>query len=178
MQTKLRLIVLCALFAALTAVCSQIAIPLPFVPINLALLAVLLCGAVLGCKWGAASMLVYVLLGLLGAPVFAGFGAGAGVLFGKTGGYIMGYILAAALAGLLAPSPAGYWRQCAAMAVAVVACYALGTAWFLWVTRLPLGVSLTYCVWPFLPGDALKILLAAYLSGKLRPHINKMLGRK
>ena len=68
-----RNLVLAALFAALTAVCSQIQIPLPMVPINLALFAVHLCGALLGAKWGALSMTAYALLGVVGAPVFSGF---------------------------------------------------------------------------------------------------------
>ena len=92
-------IVLAALFAALMAVCSQIQIPLPMVPINLALFAVHLCGALLGAKWGALSISAYVLLGLVGAPVYAGFASGPAALFGKTGGYILGYILSAFLVG-------------------------------------------------------------------------------
>ena len=94
---------LCALFAALTAVCSQIMIPLPFtpVPINLALLAVFTCGGVLGAKRGALAILVYILLGAVGVPVFVGLGAGLGILAGPTGGYIVGYIPAVIVFGLL-----------------------------------------------------------------------------
>ena len=73
-------IVLAALFAALMAVCSQIQIPLPMVPINLALFAVHLCGALLGAKWGALSISAYALLGLVGAPVYAGFASGPAAL--------------------------------------------------------------------------------------------------
>ena len=87
-RTATRSLVLCALMAALTAICSQIQIPLPMVPINLALFAVHLSGALLGWKYGALSMVVYALLGVIGVPVFAGFGSGPAVLFGKTGGYI------------------------------------------------------------------------------------------
>ncbi|MEG2144157.1 MAG: biotin transporter BioY, partial [Oscillospiraceae bacterium] len=89
---KIRRLILCALFAALTGVCSQILIPLPMIPINLALFSVHVAGVLLGAKYGSLSMLVYVLLGALGAPVFAGFKGGFGILFGKTGGYIIGYI--------------------------------------------------------------------------------------
>ena len=75
-----RSLVLTALMAALTAICSQIQIPLPMVPINLALFAVHLSGALLGWKYGALSMVVYALLGVIGVPVFAGFGSGPAVL--------------------------------------------------------------------------------------------------
>ena len=100
-RTATRSLVLCALMAALTAICSQIQIPLPMVPINLALFAVHLSGALLGWKYGALSMVVYALLGVIGVPVFAGFGSGPAVLFGKTGGYILGYILCALIVGAL-----------------------------------------------------------------------------
>ena len=95
--------ILCALFAALIAVCSQIMIPMPFtpVPINLALLAVWVCGGVLGAKRGAITLIVYILLGAVGAPVFVGFNAGLGALAGPTGGYIIGYLPSIILFGLL-----------------------------------------------------------------------------
>ena len=177
MRLSTRSLLLCALFAALMAVCSQLSIPLPMVPINLALLAALLGGALLGPKLGAAAIGVYVLVGLMGAPVFASFGAGPGTLFGKTGGYIIGYVLAAFLTGLLAGKGKGYWRTCLAMVVGTLACYLFGTAWFMQVTGIELWLSLTYCVLPFLPGDGLKILAAAWLSRRLRPHVEEMLAK-
>lgn len=162
-------IVLAALFAALMAVCSQIQIPLPMVPINLALFAVHLCGALLGAKWGALSISAYVLLGLVGAPVYAGFASGPAALFGKTGGYILGYILSAFLVGLLSRRIGFTFKGlCLSMLVGVVACYAFGTVWFMAVTGLNLMTSLAYCVIPFLPGDAVKIVLAALLALRLK----------
>jgi biotin transport system substrate-specific component len=103
-KTTIQAYLLCALFAALTAICSQIMIPLPFtpVPINLAYLAVLVCGGALGPKKGAIAMTVYVLLGAIGVPVFHGLTGGLGVLAGPTGGYIIGYIPMALVMGLLA----------------------------------------------------------------------------
>ena len=164
-----RNLVLAALFAALTAVCSQIQIPLPMIPINLALFAVHLCGALLGAKWGALSMAVYALLGAVGVPVFAGFGSGPAVLFGKTGGYIIGYILCAAIVGLLSRRLGfTFPKLCLSMVIGVAVCYVFGTAWFMVISGLNLATSLSYCVLPFLPGDAVKILLAAFLALRLR----------
>ena len=170
-----RNLVLAALFAALTAVCSQIQIPLPMVPINLALFAVHLCGALLGAKWGALSMTAYTLLGVVGAPVFSGFSSGPAVLFGKTGGYILGYILCALLVGLLSRR-IGYTVKglVIAMAVGVAACYVFGTIWFMVITGMSLQLSLTYCVLPFLPGDAVKIALATLLALRLRKPLQAM----
>ena len=168
-------LVMAALFAALTAVCSQIRIPLPMVPINLALFAVHLAGALLGAKWGALSITAYALLGVVGAPVFAGFSSGPAVLFGKTGGYILGYILCALLVGLLVRR-IGFTVKglCLSMIVGVAVCYAFGTAWFMAVTGMNLITSLTYCVFPFLPGDAVKIILAALLALRLRKPLSAL----
>ena len=95
-NARLHKMVGCALFAALTAVCSQLAIPMPWgVPINLALFAVYMAGTMLGPVWGAASQLVYLLLAAVGVPVMAGMQGGPAVLLGKTGGYAIGYLLAA-----------------------------------------------------------------------------------
>lgn len=140
------------------------------VPINLALFAVHLAAANLGAKYGGLSMLVYVLLGLTGAPVFTGFSGGAGVLFGKTGGYILGYILSALVTGFLCRKwGRKFGWMCGAMTIGVAACYAFGTAWFMMITGTPLLASLFYCVLPFLPGDAVKILLASFLARRLYP---------
>lgn len=170
-----RSLVLAALFAALTAVCSQIQIPLPMIPINLALFSVHLCGALLGAKWGALSMAVYALLGAIGVPVFAGFGSGPAVLFGKTGGYILGYILCATIVGVLSRRIGfSYLKLCLSMVIGVAVCYAFGTAWFMVVSGLNLVTSLGYCVLPFLPGDAVKILLAAFLALRLQKPLQSM----
>ena len=174
-STLTRQLVLAALFAALTAVCSQIQIPLPMIPINLALFAVHLCGALLGAKWGALSMAVYALLGAVGVPVFAGFGSGPAVLFGKTGGYIIGYILCAAIVGLLSRRLGfTFPKLCLSMVIGVAVCYVFGTAWFMVISGLNLATSLSYCVLPFLPGDAVKILLAAFLALRLRKPLQAM----
>ena len=170
-----RNLVLAALLTALTTVCSQIQIPLPMVPINLALFAVHLAGALLGAKWGALSMTAYALLGVVGAPVFAGFSSGPAVLFGKTGGYILGYILCALLVGLISRR-IGYTARglVIAMVAGVAACYVFGTIWFMVITGMSLQLSLTYCVLPFLPGDAVKIALATFLALRLRKPLQTM----
>ena len=81
MNDKTRAMARCALFAALIAACSQLVIPLPMIPINLALFAVNLTGAVLGPRWGTAAVLVYIMLGVCGVPVFVGFQGGPAALF-------------------------------------------------------------------------------------------------
>lgn len=104
---------MCAIFTALVAVCSQITIPLPIIPINLALFAVYLAGALLGPWRGALSLVVYLLLAAVGVPVMAGFRGGLGNLVGNTGGYVVGYIFAAFFTGLLAVNGARSSGSCA-----------------------------------------------------------------
>lgn len=170
MKSTTKAMLLAALFAALTAIFSQIALPLPFtpVPINLATAAIFLAGALLGSTWGTASQGVFILLGLAGLPVFAKFQSGFGALFGPTGGFIIGYAAAAFIIGiLLKGNCASFWKNAAAMAAGLLACYALGTLWFMAVTQRELLAALTACVFPFLPGDAVKIALCAFLARRL-----------
>lgn len=168
-------ITMCALFAALTAICSQIQIPLPQIPINLALFSVCIAGAVLGAAYGALSMIVYVLLGAVGVPVFAGFKGGFAAITGSTGGYIVGYIVCAWVTGIIVKNTKGKIYQIAlAMVVGVALCYVLGTIWFMILSGNPLKVSLGFCVFPFLPGDAIKIILASTISAKLRQGVSNI----
>lgn len=166
---RMRRMVLCALFAAMTAVCSQIAVPMPWgVPINLALFSVYLAGALLGPLWGTVSQLVYVALAAIGVPVLAGLGGGPAMLFGKTGGYVLGYLLAALLVGLLARTwGRGIPQLALAMVLGCAGCYTLGTLWFMVLTGTGLWQSLLWCVLPYLPGDAIKIALAAVLAKRM-----------
>ncbi|MEG2537832.1 MAG: biotin transporter BioY [Hydrogenoanaerobacterium sp.] len=170
-----RTLTMCAMFTALTAVCSQIVIPLPsMVPISLSLLAVHLSGALLGVFGATLSQIVYILLGAVGAPVFAQLRGGLGVLAGLTGGYIIGYVLCAFTVGILAQKwGRSFWKLVLGMALGTALCYAFGTAWFIVLTGKGLAAALLACVLPFLPGDAIKIALAAFLAVKLYPRLPK-----
>lgn len=166
--------VFCGLFAALTAVLSQISVPLHPVPINLATLSVFIAGGVLGVKYGAVSQIVYVLMGCVGLPVFAQFRGGIGVLAGPTGGYIAGYVAAAFVVGLLG-NVLGHkpLALVVAMAAGLALCYLLGTLWFMYVQKVDLWAALTSCVIPFLIGDALKMAVASVLIPQLHKIFQK-----
>ena len=178
---------LAGLFAALSAICSWISIPLGFtpVPMNLATLAVFLAGGLLGAKYGAISLTVYGLVGAVGAPVFAGFRGGLSVLAGPTGGFIIGYIAAAFVAGAIVglaferrereakPSLRLPLTIAAGLVAGLLACYALGTAWFMVSTNTGFMPALLACVVPFLPGDAIKIIAGTLLIKKLRKHVSR-----
>lgn len=165
---KVDKMVLCALFAALTAICAQIAIPLGAVPINMAMLPVFLAALVLGGKYGAFSQLVYVLIGAAGVPVFSLFRGGIGIILGPTGGYIAGYIAAAFIGGMLYER---FNKPLEALLSALAVCYFLGTIWFMLITQNDLLAALSVCVLPFLPGDGVKIMLALWLNQRIKKHI-------
>ena len=172
-KTDTRRLVFCALFTALIVLLSQLQLPVGPVPVSLATLGVMLCGLLLGWRFGALAVGAYILLGAVGVPVFAGFQGGAGRLIGPTGGYIAGYLFYALLAGLNIPRlQERFWGRCVLLLLGTAVCYGLGTAWFMYMSGRTLSESLSLCVIPFLPGDAAKILLAAFLTPRLRKALN------
>lgn len=160
-NSKIYGMALMALFAALTAVFSQISIPIGPVPINLALLSVFICGGALGWKKGTVSIAVYILLGLVGVPVFSGFQGGIAKLAGPTGGYIIGYLFAVLIVGIMCDLLGRrVWVLPVSMIIGLAVCYAFGTIWYMISTQTGLIESLALCVFPFLIGDAAKIIAA------------------
>ena len=151
-----------ALMSAVLCVISPFTIPVPAspVPLSLALFAVYLAAVLLGVKKGALSVLVYLLLGMVGLPVFSGFSGGIGVLLGPTGGYIIGYVLCALVIGLLAERGV---HTVFAMTAGTLVCYCFGTTWFLIIMKgtYTLLQALLICVVPYLILDMIKIAAAA-----------------
>ncbi len=154
--------------ALLTALCAQIAVPLePFspVPITGQTFAVLLTGAALGARRGAAGQALYVLLGAVGLPFYSEGEGGIDVLVGTTGGYLVGFILAAAVVGWFAQR--GMDRDVRTAAVAFllgsIVIYAIGLPWLAVVADLSLSETLVAGLLPFIPGGLLKAALAAGL---------------
>jgi biotin transport system substrate-specific component len=166
----LRPMVLASLFAALTAAGAYMAIPIGPVPIVLQNMFVFLAGLLLGSRWGAASVAVYLLAGIVGLPVFAGGTGGIGRIFGPTGGFLLGYLPVVFLIGRLTERrPASMYRDIAALAAGALLLYVCGAPWIKLVTGMPFDKALALGVLPFLPGDALKIAAAALLAKSLRP---------
>ena len=162
-----------AMFGAVTAVGAYIVIPLPLVPITLQTFFVSLSPALLGGALGAMSQIIYVLIGVIGLPVFAGGKAGFGVLIGPTGGYLTGFIVGAYVIGKLIElkKKPGFLWMVSAMVIGHIALYALGVAQLMLVAKLSLGKAVAVGVIPTLPGGVIKILAAAFIAGKLREKI-------
>ncbi len=163
---KTKRLVYCALFAAVIGIMSLISIPTQPIPINMALFAVLLAGGILGKKYGTLSVVVYILLGAVGIPVFAGFRGGLAVLAGPTGGYIAGYIIVAFLTGLVCEKTRKMHYTLPIMILAVILCNAVGTAWYCYIMKSSVSSALMLCVIPFVPADVIKVVLAALVLKK------------
>ena len=153
-------IALAGLFALLTVVGANIVIPISPVPITMQTLFVLLAGASIGSGWGTLSQVLYVGLGLVGLPMFAGGAAGASILTGPTGGYLLGFVVTPWVVGaLLRRSNSVRW-QVASFAIGQVVILALGVLQLTLYYTHDLGHSLAVGVVPFLPGDVFKIAAA------------------
>lgn len=170
-KQKLKMMIFAALFAALTAAIAPVKIPLGFtpVPITLQTIAVLLSGAMIGPYYGALAMILYVLVGILGLPVFAGGTSGIHAMYGPTGGYLISYFIAAFVIGkyLERKKKPKYSDYAIAMVFGTVIIYALGAAQGKIVTGLPWNAILVGWVLPFLIGDAVKLLLAAWIANNV-----------
>lgn len=176
-------IVLIGVFAALISACSFITIPGP-VPFTLQVFGVFCALGMLGGRNGTVAILIYILLGALGVPVFAGFKSGFGVLMGPTGGYIIGFLFSGLLYWLITGAlkkhyDGKFWLMLIAMIASVLLLYVFGTAWFVIVYSKLKGVikiskALSLCVLPFIPWDLLKITAAASLSKIVLDRIKKI----
>ena len=139
--------------------------------------AVFLTASLLGWRRGTLSVVVFLLLGAIGIPVFAQFQSGLGTLLGMTGGYLIGFLFTAVFTGLLCDRLGKkVWVLILSMVGGLLLCYAFGTVWFMFVYGQQTGPislwgALTLCVFPFLPFDAGKILVATILVNRLDKHI-------
>ena len=162
-----------AVMTAATCVLAPISVPIGPVPITLANLVIYFSVYLLGWRLGTISCAVYVLLGAFGLPVFSGFAGGLGKLLGPTGGYIVGYIFMAAVGGAAVERFRNIWAQLAGLAAGTLNCYALGTAWFCHTAKTALLPALSLAVFPFIPFDAAKMLIAVFTGPIVRDRVAK-----
>jgi biotin transport system substrate-specific component len=170
---SLRGMIYASLFGAVTAAGAFLIIPFPLVPITLQTLFLNLAAALLGGRLGALSQVVYIILGIIGLPVFAGGKGGIGILFGPTGGYLIGFIVAAFVIGKLIEikaRPGFVWMACS-MVVGLIIIYLFGVIQLSFVAKLTLTKAITVGVLPFLIGDAIKIIIATFTTLLIRDKI-------
>ncbi len=171
---KLRMVVLASLMAALTAVGAYIYVPIGPVPIILSTLFVILSGLLLGSLWGLTSMGLYLLVGAIGLPVFAGGRGGFAHFMGPTGGYLFGYLFASWITGFVSERSRGRMiRDIFAVIIGSLVIYALGVPWLKMLTQVSWTKALMVGVLPFLIGDAIKASVVLILARAIRPILRR-----
>ena len=177
---KTKSMVITALMAAVICVLGPLSLTIPIspVPISLVNLAIYFSCYILGMKLGTISVILYLLIGFAGMPVFAGFTAGAGKLLGPTGGYLVGYVFIALICGFAFEHSKGRATELLGMILGTCACYLFGTAWLAYQASLGFGAALAAGVIPFIPGDLVKIVIALVAAPMLvrRLHAAEVLG--
>lgn len=166
--TKVKNIALAGLCTAFMAVVAPLGIPIGPISLTLSVLGVFFAGAMLSPGWAAASILAYICIGAVGLPVFANMAAGVHVLTGMTAGFLWAYPLMAALLAAVCRRTQRMPLRLAGVLAGQLVCYALGTAWFMFVSGMGLWASLSVCVLPFILPDFLKGLGALALAGAIR----------
>ena len=172
---KLTIRELCSIgiFVAIITVCAQISIPMPYgVPMTLQTFAIPLAGAVLGIKNGTIAALVYIILGAVGIPVFAGFMGGIGMIFGRTGGFILAFPFMALTAGIGTKKNNPLWLVLW-LVIGAIILYTSGMLMFSFITATGLAASFTFVVAPFILTELIKIAMVVLLSKLIKQALIK-----
>lgn len=149
-------------------------IPISPVPISLGMLAIYFVTSVLGLKLGTISVLAYILLGLAGLPVFTDFTGGPGKLLGPTGGYIIGYVFMALICGFFVDKGGNrIASEILGMVLGTAVCYLFGTLWLAYQASYTFGQALAVGVLPYIPVDAIKLVIALFVGRQLRSRLSK-----
>jgi len=173
-STRTRDMAFTALAAVIITVCSYITIPIGAVPFTLQTFAVFSVTAILGTRKSFFAILLYIIMGVLGLPVFSGMKGGIGVLFGTTGGYILGFLIVPLVYGLLTfVFNRKMITELAALALGDFIVFFLGTVWFIAVYTgtkgaVTIGQAAAWCVIPFIVPDLVKLVVAVVLAGRVR----------
>lgn len=171
-----------ALFAALTAIGNIISIPIGAVPITLGNMFPILCGILLGARIGAVSQIIYILIGLIGIPVFSGFTGGIGSVISPGFGYLLGFILSAAVSALITKNMKNisFLKLLLVSILADFSIYIIGIPYLYFIMKSILLKNITFMyvmkigVIVFIPGDLAKMVICAFLGSKLKPIMDKL----
>ena len=175
---KLRMLVFASLFTALIVIGGYLsfAIPLNPIPIVLSDFFVMLAGLFLGASWGAASVGLFLFLGLIGLPVFSGGRAGLAALFGPTGGFLLGFLLGVSLIGWISgKGKPSLVKDLISLITGNLIIYSMGILWLKLILKVTWGKSLALGLLPFVPGIMIKIIAAVVLTKALRPYFQQLI---
>jgi len=175
MKQTTRNLTACAMMVAILAVLAQISIPMPSqVPLTLQTAGIILAGLILGSQKGVLTVLVYIILGAVGAPVFAAGRAGLGVVAGPTGGFFAGFVLAVFLIGWFLKENSSLIKSYLIVALATLMIIACGVIYYSIWAKISLPASFLAVGLPFLPGDVIKLLIFTPLGLAVRKALSKI----
>lgn len=172
MRLNTKELVLSSLFSSMTAILAQISIPLLEIAFTMQVFIVALCGLVLGKKLGFISQIIYILLGLIGLPVFTHFRGGVGILLGPTGGFILSFPIIAFIVGYFSEKFKSKLGIIFGMVLSLIISYIIGTLQFCLVTNSDFVKGITVCVVPFIILDIIKLNLALFVGNRISKRIN------
>lgn len=173
-KTDTKQLALIGLMAAITCILGPLSIPINLVPISFTNLAIYFSIYVLGMKKGTVSYLIYLLIGLVGIPVFSSFTGGPAKLFGPTGGYLIGFIFMALICGFFIDKwPSNLPLHFVGMVLGTAVCYLFGTVWLAYQASLSFSAALALGVIPFLPGDLCKIIISMIAGTQIHKALTK-----
>ena len=177
-DTRTRNLVFCALMAAVMCVLSPFAVPVGPVPITLATLVLYFMIYIIGWKRSVISTAIYILLGVIGLPVFSGGNAGPGVIAGPTGGFIIGYIPMVIVMGVLMErhrtgSLKDHIFCMVSMIIGTVVLYAVGLVWFILMMKSDFATAFAACCAPFIVNDLIKMTLAMLIGPVLHTRLSR-----
>jgi biotin transport system substrate-specific component len=174
-QIDTKTLTIIGLMAAVICILGPLSITIPVspVPIAPAIIAIYLAVYVLGMKKGTVSTLIYLLIGLIGIPVFSSFTSGPAKLLGPTGGYLIGYIFIALISGYFIDKSNNRLLHLVGMVLGCAVCYILGTAWLAYQASMSFGAALAAGVIPFIPGDLAKMAIALIIGPEIRKRLKK-----
>ena len=167
-----RQLTLIGVMSAVTCILGPLSLPIGLVPISLTNLAIYFSVYILGRRRGTISYMVYLLLGLIGLPVFSGFSGGLPKLAGPTGGYLIGFIFMAFISGLFIDKFSNKtYMGFLGMVIGTTVTYLFGTAWLAYVAHMTFNKALAVGVLPFVPGDLIKIIIASLVGPQIRKRL-------
>lgn len=173
-KNKIHQIVFIALMTAVICVISPFSVPVGPVPVSFGILAIYFALYALGMKRGLLCVVLYLLLGFIGVPVFTGFVGGVGKVLGPTGGYMLGYIFLAIIAGFFIDKFKKWYFSFIGMILGMMVCYAFGTAWLMYQSHMTALQALWAGVIPFILFDLAKIAVAVIAGPKIRSAVSRV----
>ena len=176
MKMNVQTMTLVAVMTAVMCILGPMSIPIGPVPVSLTVLTVYLAVYILGMRYGTMAYIIYLLIGLVGAPVLSGYSGGPAKVFGPTGGYLISFILMALISGWFIDH---YYKkipmQVLGMVLGLIVCYIFGTTWLAVLAHMDAKAALAAGVIPFIPFDLIKIAISVIVGRAVRNRLSRML---